>query len=127
MGHDELNCGNCDARQDHGVIKLEIKMLQGRISDLEESIEDSMEAIESAKACSSKEFQTQLKEVKDYFNSAIEKLKTDIKTLFTEQRQLRESVIEIKNTVERAYDRTALKVDSLESKIAEFLADRRDK
>jgi outer membrane murein-binding lipoprotein Lpp len=126
MGQDELGCTNCEAKKDHGVIKLEIKMLNGKISHLEEGVDANMQAIETARITNTTEFHTQLKEVRDYFNNSIEKLKADIKTLFSEQRQLRESVIEIKNAVERASDRTALKVDSLERSIAELLSEKRD-
>jgi hypothetical protein len=59
-----------------------------------------------------------------YLDVEIEKIKSDFKSLLTEHYRIRESVLEIKNTVERAMDLNAIRIENLQKSLSTFIEDR---
>ena len=59
-----------------------------------------------------------------YLDMEIEKIKSDFKSLLTEHYRIRESVLEIKNTVERAMDLNAIRIENLQKSLSTFIEDR---
>jgi predicted nucleic acid-binding Zn-ribbon protein len=116
-------CKDCKA---HNVTMLEMGYMDRKISELEKSVSDMYSEIECNKKEISSDFSSRFKEFKESFSTSVDKLKIDIQNLFVDQRNLRESVMEIKNTVERSTDKVAMKMESMEKLLVDLMADKKD-
>jgi hypothetical protein len=88
---------------DQGVMKVEIENVKEVLDKLNSDMEDN----------------------RKYINQEIEKIKTDFRSLMVEHYRIRESVLEIKNSVERSIDLTAIRMDNLQKTLNEFIEDRK--
>lgn len=97
---------NSEHRAEHEVSKKEI-----------ENIKNNMETIKDTQCTMYGKIEDNRKEVE----AELEKLRTDFKNLYNEHFRVRESVLEIKNTIERATDLNTFKLEQLQKVMTDLI------
>jgi chromosome segregation ATPase len=105
----------------HEMSKLEIQSLKEKTNRLDNLLENGLSEVYDAMAKDTKKTEEILKDYKDSTDKAIEKVKVDIQSLFSDYHKLRETVLDIRSTVERASDRTSSRLDKLTDDIKAFV------
>jgi DNA repair exonuclease SbcCD ATPase subunit len=105
----------------HEMSKLEIASIKEKANRLDNLIESGLAEVYEAMAKDTKKTEDVLRDYKDSTDKSIEKVKMDIQSLFADYHKLRETVLDIRSTVERASDKTSTRLDKLTEDIKAFV------
>ena len=106
MGENELAfCKDCKEHKQHVT---EIKNIKDAAGKLESSLKEDMNEIVQQHKEDVKMMDEKLKGDRAYFNGLLDKFQLEIQKVVSENQQLREAIIEIKNTITGANEKSAL-------------------
>jgi len=110
----------------HEISKSEINTLKEQTLKVEVSIDRALAEVYETMTNDNKKIADSLKEYKSNTDKSIDKLILDIQALFGNYHSLRETVLDIRNTVERSSDRTSTRLDKLTEDIKTFVESKKD-
>jgi uncharacterized protein YaaN involved in tellurite resistance len=110
----------------HEISKLEILALKEKANRLDSLLESGLTEVYDTIAKDTKKTEDILRDYKDSTDKSIEKVKMDIQSLFADYHKLRETVLDIRSTVERASDRTSSRLDKLTEDIKAFVETKKE-
>ncbi len=105
-------CKDC---KEHGQLNLRIENIKEQINKHDEQHKEDIKIFEEC-----------FKNYREYFNSMLDKCNFEVKKIVTDNQQLREAILEIKNAVNSANEKTALMFTQVTEKLNIIFQRKRD-
>jgi chromosome segregation ATPase len=118
--------GQCETCNQHKIVEYEIDGVKKMITSMENNIKSEITKLDNQHECDMELIDKKFKEFKEQDEKKFDLILSDIKKLFEDNYKMKETITEIKNTIQRASDNTAHHMEKIKDEITRLLEEKKE-